>query len=45
LGWVWWKSKNVLQPWERCPWCDGLLPTMEGIVKHGVLHGWDDGEA
>lgn len=44
LGWIWWRSKDVTLPWAKCPWCDGMLPTMEGIVQHGVLHGWDDGD-
>ena len=45
LGWVWWKSKDVLTPWVRCPWCDGYLPSMEKIVRNGILYGWPDGEA
>jgi len=44
LGWIWWRSKNVLEPWTRCPWCDGYLPTMTGVINHGLLHGWPDHE-
>jgi len=42
---IWWRSKDVTQPWVKCPWCDGYLPSMEKIVRNGVLYGWPDAEA
>jgi hypothetical protein len=44
LGWVWWKSKDVTRPWVKCPWCDGDLPTMTGIVTYGIFQGGWDGD-
>jgi hypothetical protein len=39
VGWVWWRAKDVMTPWEKCPWCDGWLPTMEALVLRALSRG------
>jgi hypothetical protein len=39
VGWVWWRAKDVMTPWDRCPWCDGWLPTMEALVMRALSRG------
>jgi len=36
LGWVWWRSRDVVTPWTECPWCGHELPTMEGLVLRAL---------
>lgn len=33
IGWLWLRARDVAEPWERCPWCWGLLPTMEAAIE------------
>jgi hypothetical protein len=36
LGWVWWRSRDVVSPWTECPWCGHELPTMEALVLRAL---------
>lgn len=44
VGWVWWRSRDVLTPWAHCPWCGHDLPTMETLVFRALQRrdGADD---
>jgi len=39
LGWIWWRSRNVLEPWSVCPWCGNDLPRMETLVLRALRDG------
>ena len=41
FGWVWLRSHDVTRRWERCPYCWGKLPQMEGIVERASQFGWN----
>jgi hypothetical protein len=41
IGWVWLRAKDVTRPWERCPYCWGKLPQIEGVVDRASKYGWD----
>ena len=43
IGWLWLQCRDVTIPWERCPWCNGVLPTMEDAIER-ILRNDDWGD-
>lgn len=39
FGWYWLGSKDVTKKWERCPACNGKLPSMLGVVTRYIEDG------
>lgn len=38
-GWLWLDATHPQQPWTRCPWCDGELPTPQTVyerIRHSL---------